>query len=125
MSNIFKNYQILNKEIGIYMEKYNKQKENENKHALKYKCILNNCEKSHNAHIHKNKKLNNNNKNNMTHSDSNYSIGNKLSKSIKIENIKRLNELNRKKEELQKSLHSYTNSINERRKLLQYLEEDD
>jgi hypothetical protein len=132
MSNIFKNYQLLNKEIGIYMEKYYKQKENENNHALKYKCILNNCERIHNSHKSTNHKGNNNNNNNnnnnkkhMTHSDSNYSIGNKISKNIKIENIKRLNELNKKKEELQKSLHSYTNSINERRKLLQYLEEDD
>ena len=138
-SEIFKNYNKIQKEIGNYLDNYNKLKRNNEVFIPnKYKNIVNNNEKVFNM---SNMQYNNYNKeipfqeSNESKSSKklNYNIPNqkkgyknisRKNKSLDLEQVKKLSELNKRKEELEKNLIVNENKINEKKKMLKLLSND-
>ena len=138
-SEIFKNYNKIQKEIGNYLDNYNKlKKNNEVFIPNKYKKIIMNNEKIINM---SNMQYNNNYNNEIQFQESNESKAskninhipnqkktnkkiNRKNKSLDLEQVKKLSELNKRKEELEKNLIVNENKINEKKKMLKLLSND-
>ena len=138
-SEIFKNYNKIQKEIGNYLDNYNKLKKNNEVFIHnKYKKIIMNNEKIINM---SNMQYNNNYNNEIPFQESNESKAskninhipnqkktnkkiNRKNKSLDLEQVKKLSELNKRKEELEKNLIVNENKINEKKKMLKLLSND-